>query len=242
MTKKTYKALLFDLDGTLIDSEDLILSSAMHAIKELFDIEGSRAEFAQFVGIPLSTHLLAVALEHFDKRSPYKGLLAEEPTELRDQLFDSYTTFCNAARPDLLRAYEGIDRLVSKLNESKVPRGIITSKRRVPALTDLAVFGLDKLMPVLVAADDLDQHKPDPAPLLYGMTLTEDYYATTLIPEECIYIGDSPFDLQAANAAGMDSVAVTYGLFERNILVKENPRYIVENTEDLFDLVFNELL
>lgn len=237
-----YKAALFDLDGTLINSEDLILTSAMHAMSEVLGIEGNRSDFAQFVGIPLAVHLRQIAEVYFSHRLSFKGKKAEDIDELRDQLLASYSSYCGEARPQLLKSYTGINELAEMLEGRNIPRGIVTSKRRVPAITDLGIFGLDTYFPVVVAADDLDKHKPDPEPLLYGMNLVGQKYKVELEPKDCLYIGDSVFDLRAAHAAGMDSIAVTYGLFEQKILEKEKPHYIVENPNELIRILKHKLV
>lgn len=237
-----YKAALFDLDGTLIDSEDLILSSAMHAMKEVLGLEGDRSEFAQFVGIPLTVHLRQVAEENFSQRLKFRGKQAVTVDELRDQLLASYSSYCGEARPNLLKSYAGIDELVEMLEERNTPRGIVTSKRRTPAITDLSIFGLDTFFPVVVAADDYEEHKPSPGPLLHGMNLAAQKYKVELEPKDCVYIGDSVFDLRAAHAAGMDSIAVTYGLFKQNVLEKEMPHFIVKNPHELIRILKHKLV
>lgn len=228
-----FKAALFDLDGTLINTENLILSSAQYASKVMFGVSAPREEFAQFIGIPLAVQLETVARENFEARKEYDGVLAEDVITLRDQLLHNYAIYCADNRDKLIASYDGVADIADYLREKNVPRAVVTSKRRMPALEDIAYFGLDTTFQILVAADDMKEHKPDPAPLLRALELIEEDFSTTLRPQECVYIGDSPFDIQAAKAAGMHSVGVSYGIFTEEVLRSENPDQLFATPQEL---------
>ena len=86
-------------------------------------------------------------------------------------------------------------------------------------------------MKCLVGADDCEPNKPDPAPVVMGARLLG------LEPPECLYVGDSPFDIRAGNAAGCPTVAVLWGMFGEDELRTENPTYVIRTFSELVSLV-----
>ena len=133
---------------------------------------------------------------------------------------------------DLSHIFEGLEELLDALDDADVPWGVVTNK---PAyLTELlmAKLGLAKRSSATVSGDTLTTRKPDPAPLLYACELAD------VDPTRSIYVGDAWRDIEAGRAAGMRTIAATYGY----ITDEDEPRSwdaddMVENTADLAQII-----
>jgi pyrophosphatase PpaX len=209
-----FPVVLFDLDGTVIDSGAIILASMRHAAKEVLGVEPPEEELMAAVGGPgLEAQMRALAPDYVDELvTVYRA--HNEP--LHDQLVSC----------------EGIDDVLLTLKDEGRRLGIVTAKRRATVELAFANVPLGHLFETVVGGDETERHKPDPAPLLLAAErLRAD-------PADCAYVGDSPFDIRAANAAGMHAVAVTWGgIHSREKLEREQPDAIVDTPQELFDVV-----
>jgi len=201
--------LLFDLDGTLVDTIGLIVASYQHAFRSVLGEEVDDARARAWIGRPL-----------------LGALLEESPThghEL-DRVYREWN-LANTAR--LIKPYAGVLGLLEALTEAGRPFGVVTSKRRATARLALRSVGLDELVGDVVGLEDTEVHKPDPAPLLLGAS------RLGIAPERCAYIGDATVDLVAARAAGMASVAVTWGAGDRAALASLGPDRLADSVGEL---------
>jgi pyrophosphatase PpaX len=108
--------------------------------------------------------------------------------------------------------------------------GVVTAKRRSTVELAFARVPLGHLFETVVGGDETERHKPDPEPLLLAAT------RMGADPGETAYVGDSPFDMRAAKAAGMQAVAVTWGrIHDRSVLEREEPDAIVDSAEELLE-------
>ena len=133
---------------------------------------------------------------------------------------------------DELVCCDGMEDVLVRLKDEGRRLGIVTAKRR--ATVDLAfnVLPLRHLFETVVGGDETERHKPDPQPLLLA---AERLHAE---PRECAYVGDSPFDIRAAKAAGMHAIAVTWGgIHDREKLEAEQPAAIVDSAEELLGVL-----
>jgi pyrophosphatase PpaX len=209
-----FPVVLFDLDGTVIDSGAIILASMRHAAKEVLGVEPPAEELMAAVGGPgLEAQMRALAADRVDELvSVYRA--HNEP--LHDQLV----------------ACAGIDRVLVTLEHEGRRLGIVTAKRRATVELAFAQVPLGHLFETVVGGDETEHHKPHPAPLLLA---AERMGAQ---PNDCAYVGDSPFDIRAAKAAGMHAVAVTWGgIHTRERLEQEHPDAIVDTAEQLHDVL-----
>ena len=209
-----FETVLFDLDGTVVDSGGIILASMRHATQEVLGRDYSDEELMQAVGGPgLEAQMSALAPDHVD------------------QLVDVYRAH-NEPLHDELEACPGMEDVLVRLHDEGRRLGIVTAKRRSTVELAFARVPLGHLFETIVGGDETDRHKPDPEPLLLGAErLGADPAATA-------YVGDSPFDVRAAKAAGMFAVAVTWGrIHDRERLEAEQPDAIVENAEELLGVL-----
>lgn len=202
-------AVLFDLDGTVIDTVELIRESHRHAVRTVLGEDLTDSELVANVGIPLPDQMRAFSVEHADR------------------LLEVYRGWNHAHTADLIRAYPGMSELLGGLADAGRPLAIVTSKAR--AVADLAfdVLPVRDYFDVIVTTEDTDVHKPSPAPVLFAL----DRLAAD--PGRATMVGDAPFDLRAGRAAGCASVGVTWGFFDRATLSAERPDAIVDRVDEL---------
>lgn len=186
------KALLFDADGTLLDTYGIILASMDHTVNGIAGGSYSDAELMARVGTPLLDQML-----HFTGGDEGR---AEELVRL-------YREHNDGIHDAAIRPFADTKEALELLARAGFPMGVVTSKRHYMAERGLELCGLLPFFDVLIGSDDWPEHKPQPGPVLHGCELLG------AEPGRCAYVGDSPFDVQAANAAGCFSVAATWGMF-----------------------------
>lgn len=210
-----YQAVLFDLDGTLLDTYALILDSMRHCTTEVLGEEYPESRLMCGVGTPLAAQM---------------ATYSDDPA-VQQALLHSFRTFNEAAHDERVRPFEGVVETIAALHELGLPLGVVTSKRHALAAHGLELFGMLEKMSCVIGPDDFPEHKPKPGPVRHACELLG------IKPEEALYVGDSPFDMQAGNGAGCPTVAVTYGMFPRERLEAENPTFIIDSACELLDLV-----
>ncbi len=189
-------ALLFDLDGTLIDS----LPNVTDGVNRLLATRGlpslSQDKVCGFVGhgerVLLDRLIAATALDPAD----YEPLMKDFIAIYREVALDT------RLMPGAAEALEALRQMPCRL-------GLVTNKPRAPLLPTLTAAGLDGAFDVVVAGDDLETRKPDPAPLFHAMA---EVGAT-----RCLYVGDSEVDAETARRAGVPFVFYTEGIRTKEI-------------------------
>ncbi|CAA9471873.1 MAG: hypothetical protein AVDCRST_MAG12-843, partial [uncultured Rubrobacteraceae bacterium] len=133
----------------------------------------------------------------------------------------------------LIAEFPGVDEALSRLRTAGVSVVVVTSKRRRSVEMALEMFpGLDLVVDLFVTMEDTTEHKPHPEPLLKGLELAGD------VPKErAVYVGDSPFDVQAAKVAGLRSVAVSWGAFSEDTLREAEPDHLVPDIDAVVDVL-----
>jgi pyrophosphatase PpaX len=204
--------VLFDLDGTVVDSGAIILASMRHATREVLGRDFDDAELMQAVGGPgLEAQFAVFAPERVD------------------ELVRVYRAH-NEPLHDELEACAGMEDVLVRLHEEGRRLGVVTAKRRATVELAFASVPIAHLFETVVGGDETERHKPDPEPLLLAAE------RMGVPPTDCAYVGDSPFDIRAAKAADMDAIAVTWGrIHDRSKLEREQPDAIVDTAEELFE-------
>jgi pyrophosphatase PpaX len=203
------QAVLFDLDGTLIDTVELIRVSFRYATRTVLGHELPDEVTMANVGQPLAQQFRDMAPDH------------------ADELLRVYRAFNMERHDELAKAYPGTLDVLAELAARGLPLGIVTSKGTEAATRGIDHFGLRPFMQAIVTADDVAIHKPDPFPLRF---------AATLLGVElgyCMYVGDSPHDMQAAVAGGAIAVAALWGAFSRNEVVVPGTSYELGSIREL---------
>ena len=210
-----FRVVLFDLDGTLIDSGPIILASMQHAVRTVLDREIAYEELAATVG--------------------GQGLVAQmtqlDPDRV-DELLETYREH-NDPLHETLEAFAGMIDVLPRLRAGGRHLGIVTAKRhRTVALAFDRFPWLEEQFDAVIGHEDTERHKPDPDPVLEALK------RLGTPPGEAAYVGDSPFDVRAAKAAGAFAVAVSWGgIHSDERLLAEGPDAFVHSPEELLDVV-----
>ena len=210
-----FPVVLFDLDGTLIDSGPIILSSMQHAVQTVLGREIPPDE----LGLTIGGQGIVAQMQAID-------------AERADDLVEAYKEH-NDALHDTLEAFDELLALLPRLKAEGRKLGIVTAKRHRTVALALERFpALEDEFDVVVAHEDTSRHKPDPDPVLFAI---EKLGAE---PSQAVYVGDSPFDIQAAKAAGVFAVAVSWGgIHPDERLLAEEPDAFVRSPEELLGVL-----
>jgi pyrophosphatase PpaX len=205
---------LFDLDGTLIDSIELILRSYRHTMRAHRGLEPPDDVWMKGLGTPLWVQF---------------GHWTDDPAEL-EAMVATYRAYNLAHHDELVRPYEGVAAAVRDLRRRGKTLGLVTSKMRDGALRGLQAAGLEDTFEVIVGADEVTHPKPHPEPVLKALEHLRAPAADT------VFIGDSRHDIACGRAAGVKTAAVLWGPFDRAHLEDLGPDYWLERPEDLATL------
>lgn len=217
-------AAIFDFDGTLVDTTELIHQSLRHATREVLGHEPPREALMANVGQPLPQQM-AVLVE--------KEAGTAETDGLADHLLSSYQLHNEELHEDLIEEFPGVEAALARLQKAGVRTAVVTSKRRPSVEMAIKTFpSLGKVADHFVTMEDTEEHKPKPAPLLKALELLGGVPVT-----EAAYVGDSPHDVEAAHAAGMTSVAVSWGAFPAEFLRAADPDHIVPDVDSAVDVL-----
>jgi pyrophosphatase PpaX len=208
-----YRTILFDLDGTLIDSIELILASHRYATLEVLGASPPDDVLRRGIGIPLLTQMRSI----------------DEPRA--DELVTAFRWFNRRNHDELLRPYEGLLELCTRLRDEGAVLGVVTSKLLLVVELAFARIDFAPLLDVVVTSDQTELHKPHPEPIHEALRrLGRD---TT----GACYVGDSPYDLQAGIAAGVDAIGVSWGAFTEDELRAERPLAVVATAAELDEVL-----
>jgi pyrophosphatase PpaX len=215
MTEPRFRSVLFDLDGTVIDSVGLILASHRHAAMTVLGSCPPDDVLRRGVGAHLATQMATLDADRVD------------------ELLAAYRAHNDAAHDDHVRAFEGIVDLVAALRAAGAQVGIVTSKRRATAERAFRLVPIEPLLDVVVTSDDTTEHKPHPAPLRLALD------RLGRRPEDACYVGDSEFDMASARAAGVHAIGVTWGAATEEQLRGAGAEAIVTTRAELEDLLLD---
>ncbi|NUR76716.1 MAG: HAD family hydrolase [Thermoleophilia bacterium] len=207
-----HPVVLFDLDGTVIDSGGIILASMRHAAETVVGGEWDDYELMKAVGGP--------GLE--------AQMVALDPSRV-EELVRVYRAH-NEPLHDTLECCDGIEDVLETLKERGHRLGIVTAKRRVTVDLAFARLPIEHLFETVVGGDETAQHKPHPAPLLLALE------RLGAAPADAAYVGDSPFDMQAARAAGIRAIGVSWGRIHTAEKLSDAD-VVIHSAEELLELV-----
>lgn len=201
--------VLFDLDGTIADTVPLIIASFQRTVTELLGWEPTDDECRAWIGRSLR--------ETFETLAPGRGA----------ELTAHYLEWNLANHRAHVRGFQGVDALLDALAASGRNFGVATSKRYKSAVVSLECAGLTGRIPLLATEEDTVEHKPSPQPLLFALA------KVGATPQDAIYVGDAVVDMQAAHAARVAAVGVTWGAASAEELAATGPATIASTVDEL---------
>ncbi|WP_019914387.1 pyrophosphatase PpaX [Paenibacillus sp. HW567] len=208
------ECVLFDLDGTIVNTNELIIHSFMHALQENNLPPLTREQIIPLMGTTLQQQM-----------SAFSGL---EDTSVLEQ---SYRSYNYAHHDELIASFPHVNETMEELLRRGIRLGIVTTKIRPTTVKALEMFDLLKYMETIVTVNDVVQPKPHPEPVLTAIrNLGVD-------PNKTLMVGDSIVDIQSAKAAGVRVAAVAWSLKGEETLRKYEPDYIIHDMMDLYEIV-----
>lgn len=209
----SFKVYLFDLDGTLIDSVELILKSFHHTREHHF---GDRLPDDYYLGI------LGVTLRDAFRR------MADTP-EAVEAMVKTYVSHNLDHHDAMVRPYPGVPEVIRELSRRGARLGVVTSKLHDNARRGLRVAGIEDAFEVVIGGDEVSRGKPDPEPVRLALERLGSSAA------DALFVGDSPHDIESGRRAGVKTAAATWGPYSRAALEAAKPDLWVEKPEDLLE-------
>lgn len=210
------KLALFDLDGTLVNTNELIIKSFQYIFKKYLNLDVNREIIVTYFGEPLIT-----TMQRYDAANAQK-------------LCDAYHDYNLTMHDKMVKGYAGAKEALMAIKEMGVKCGIVTSKRRSLGERGLKLVGLLDLMDDMVSLEDTKVHKPKGEPVLYACR------RFGISPKDAIYVGDSYLDILCGKDAGCKTCAVKYSALPLDLLLKYKPDYAVNDLFELKDIIEDE--
>jgi pyrophosphatase PpaX len=205
--------VLFDLDGTLIDTNELIISSFLHTLEHYYPNRYKREDVLPFLGPTLR--------ETFEPMDPTKV----------DEMIATYRKYNLAHHDTFVTEFPTVLETVKILKERGYKVGIVTTKLSDVVMKGLKLTKLDSYFDVIVALDHVEKAKPDPEPIFNALKQLGSQ------PEEAIMVGDNYHDILAGKNAGTKTAGVAWTIKGRDYLEKFDPDYILEEMADLLKIL-----
>ncbi len=223
LNKLSVDAVIFDMDGTLIDSIDIYF--------EIIEITLKRLELPQ-----VSRKKILDAADTGDFN--WDLVLPDVVKNKKDEIIAAAGEIINKIAPQMLgeklELIKGADHILKNISASIPKIALVTSTQRQylkNKMQPLKSAGVEKLFEVIITSDDVPNRKPDPEPLI------ECAKRLDVNPSKCVYVGDTRTDMQAGKAAGMRTVGVLTGFDDYDALNKEMPDAIIDGIEDLMKVI-----
>lgn len=204
--------ILFDLDGTLIDTNELIIASFMHTFNH-YNLPYTREEIIEFNGPPL--------VETFSTIDPDRV----------EEMIDVYREHNLRVHNEYVKAFPYVKEVLDILQENDIQIGIVTTKMADSVDRGLEIAGLDHRFDTIVTLDDVKHPKPHPEPVIKAMNHIGANPTTTLM------VGDNSHDIESGKNAGIRTAGVAWSFKGADRIKKHNPTYMLEDMRDLLKIV-----
>lgn len=214
--KNNINTLLFDLDGTLIDTNELIISTYLHTLEKYFPGKYTREDVLPFLGPTLH--------EVFGEMDPDRV----------EEMVLEYRTYNLANHDALVKEFVGVMETIETLKKKGYKLAIVTTKREDVAFKGLRLMKLDSYFDVMIAYDHVKKVKPDPEPIYLALEKLGSK------PEEALMVGDNFHDVLAGKNAGTKTAGVAWSIKGREYLAKYEPDFMLENMTDLLSILGEE--
>ncbi|MUK89101.1 pyrophosphatase PpaX [Ornithinibacillus sp. L9] len=206
------RTILFDLDGTLIDTNELIMQSFMHTFKQ-YGRDYTREELLAFNGPPLR--------ETFEKIDE----------NLVEEMIETYREHNLFHHDYYVKPFPNVVETINELKDHGIALGIVTTKMDKSVQMGLKIAGLEGYFQSVVTLDDVTHAKPHPEPVFKGINELKADPKTTLM------VGDNSHDIESGHHAGVRTAGVAWSHKGKDFLEKYNPTYMLEDMKDLLKII-----
>lgn len=211
-----YQLILFDLDGTVINSIPLILETYHHTYRSL----GLTLPDDETIKTGIGLTLKSVVRDNI-------------PPELQTTFLERFRAYNEARLETHIGLFIPVWHLLTGIRALGIPMGIMTSKRREATLRSLDQFRLTPFFRWIRTADDSQAHKPSPEPILQAVQQAEQDLCRSIPIKQVLYIGDNTMDIQSANRAGCDCGVVRWSQIEPERLSKAGSWFWIDSVADI---------
>lgn len=219
MSRRRIKAVVWDLDGTLVDSVQMVFRATRYAVDRCVSHPVSDEFLWSLFGRPVTEVWPLISAEHF--------------RELEAHFEDYYARH----RSDLVKPVPGVRETLDVLHGAGIGMAVLSNKRKDQGLEELAAAGLERYFEYVLFSEDLPHAKPEPD----GLLMTLDHFGIT--PPEALMVGDGVMDILCAKNAGVPAVAAVWAEWaqrQRSTLEALSPDFILDDVRDLWPLVSPE--
>lgn len=203
------KAVLFDLDGTLLNTNNLIIESFKHTYRKHLNLEVEDDEIIQCFGEPLTQTL---------KRYSENNL---------EEMIDTFRRYNYENHDKMTSIIEGVEDTLEALKAKKHKIAVVTSKREIMVKKGLHLFGIEKYFDAIITPEMTDYHKPNPEPIYRACN------DLNISPKNSIMVGDSAFDILCGKNAGSETCLVNYTLLNKEEIKRYKPDYNINKIEEV---------
>ncbi|UJL45311.1 pyrophosphatase PpaX [Virgibacillus sp. NKC19-16] len=208
------RTILFDLDGTLIDTNELIIASFNHTFKH-YNLAFTKEEIIEFNGPPL--------VDTFQKIDSKRA----------DQMIDTYRVHNHANHDNYVKAFPQVVETIEQLKDNGIKLGVVSTKMSEAVTMGLTLTGLDVFFDSVITLDDVTYSKPHPEPVIKAMEELDADAASTLM------VGDNYHDIESGQNAGVQTAGVAWAHKGKERLLEYNPTYMLEDMRDLLKITAN---
>lgn len=215
MRTRTIRAVLYDFDGTLADTTELVMECYRHTMQRHLGEVPPAEEWLRGFGTPLEVQI---------------NRFARSAAERLDML-DTYRCYQEEQAERLVRPFEGALETLDALLTRGFALAIVTSRHRESTLRGIDLCGLTDRFREIVTPEDVASPKPHPEPVLHALK------RLGVEPAEAVFVGDSPHDMAAGREAATETAAALWGPFAREALEAERPTHLLHHPSDVLDVV-----
>jgi len=210
---KPINTLLFDFDGTLLDTNELIIQTFQHVLGNHYPGKYERVDILKFLGPTLH--------ESFSSVNPEKT----------EQLIQEYRAWNIMMHDELAQQFDGVSETLNLLKAKGMKMGIVSTKKKDVVLRGIGLLDIDGVFDVVICMDDVAKTKPDPEPILLALEKLEAEKEHTLM------IGDNYHDIEGGQNAGVRTAGVSWSLKGEEFLQTYHPDYMLHHISDLFEII-----